>query len=73
MQTTIRLNSRNQITLPREVCKAMHVTGNDELLVVVKGNVTVIMPKPTSYREALAGAGIGVYTKTYLNKERRAW
>jgi AbrB family looped-hinge helix DNA binding protein len=73
MQTTIRLSSKNQIVLPREAREAMHLKGRDELLVVVKDDVTVIMLKPKNYREALSGAGRGVYPKAYLKKERGAW
>jgi hypothetical protein len=51
----------------------MHLTGRDELLVVVKGDITVIMPKPKNYQAALSGAGKGVYPKTHLKKERGAW
>jgi AbrB family looped-hinge helix DNA binding protein len=73
MQTTIRLSSKNQIVLPREAREAMHLKGRDELLVVVKDDVTVIMQKPKSYAETLSGAGKGVYPKTHLKKERGAW
>ena len=70
---TVRLSSKNQIVLPREAREAMHLKGRDELLVVVKDNVTVIMPKPKSHRAALTGMGKGVYGKTYLKKERTSW
>ncbi len=70
---TVRLSSKNQIVLPREAREAMHLKGRDELLVVVKDNVTVIMPKPKSHRAALTGMGKGVYGKTYLKKERMSW
>lgn len=73
MQTTVRLSSKNQIVLPREAREAMHLKGRDELLVVVKDNLTIIMPKPKRYSVALAGAGKGVYPKTYLKKERGTW
>lgn len=70
---TVRLSSKNQIVLPREARDAMRLKGHDELLVVVKGNLAVIMPKPKSHRGALAGAGKGVYGKTYLKRERKSW
>ena len=73
MQTIIRLSSKNQIVLPREARQAMGLKGRDELLVVIKDNVTVIMQKPKNYREALAGLGTGVYGKEYLKRERRSW
>lgn len=70
---TVRLSSKNQIVIPKEAREAMKLKGHDELLVVVKGNVTVIMLKPESYRRELAGGGKGIYTKTYLQKERKSW
>lgn len=73
MQTTIRLSSKNQIVLPREAREAMHLKGRDELLVVVKDDVTIIMPKPENYRSALSGMGKGLYPKTHLKKERESW
>ena len=73
MQTTVRLSSKNQIVLPREAREAMHLKGRDELLVVVKDDVTIIMPKPKSYRDALSGMGKGIYPKTHLKTERRSW
>ncbi len=72
MQTTVRPSSKNQVVLPCEAREATHLKGRDELL-VVKGDTTVIMPKPKSYQETLSGAGKGVYPKTHLKKERGAW
>lgn len=71
--TTVRLSSKNQIVLPREAREAMHLKGRDELLVVVKNNVTIIMPKPESYQAALSGIGKGIYPKSHLKKERGSW
>ena len=51
----------------------MRVKGGDELLVVVKGNVTIIMPKPKEYSETLSGKGKGIYPKNYIRKERSSW
>lgn len=70
---TVKLSSKNQIVLPKEARAAMKLKGNDELLVVVKGSIAVIMPKPESYRRELSGAGKGVYPKAYLKKERKDW
>jgi len=70
---TVRLSSKNQIVLPKEAREAMRLKSKAELLVVVKGGVTVIMPKPEKYSEALSGAAKGVYKKDYLKKERRSW
>ena len=70
---TVKLSSKNQIVLPKEAREAMRLKGHDELLVVVKGNVTVIMPKPKTYRDELAGAGEKVYGKAHLQRERKSW
>lgn len=69
----LKLSSKNQIVLPKEAREAMRVKGGDELLVVVKGNITVLMPKPESYTEALSGKGRDIYPADYLKKERGSW
>ncbi len=73
MQTTVRLSSKNQIVLPREAREAMHLKGRDELLVVVKDDVAIIMLKPKSCQAALSGMGKGIYPKAHLKKERGSW
>lgn len=70
---TVKLSSKNQMVLPKEAREAMQLKGRDELLIIVKGGVTVIMPKPKSYLNALSGTGKGLYKKTYLQKERKSW
>ncbi|MDD5558926.1 AbrB/MazE/SpoVT family DNA-binding domain-containing protein [Candidatus Methylomirabilis sp.] len=70
---SIKLSTKNQIVLPKEAREAMGVKGGDELVVVVKGGITLLWPKPKSYAKALAGKGRGLYASEYLAKERRAW
>ncbi len=70
---TVRLSSKNQIVLPKEARDAMKLKGRDELLVVIKDGVTVIMPKPENYRSVISGMGKVTYGKTYLKKERKSW
>jgi AbrB family looped-hinge helix DNA binding protein len=69
----LKLSSKNQIVLPREAREAMRVRGGDELVAVVKGKVTLLMPKPKKYAEELSGLGRGVYPKGYVKKERGSW
>jgi AbrB family looped-hinge helix DNA binding protein len=71
--SSLKLSSKNQIVLPREAREAMRVKGGDELLVVVKGAVTLLMPKPKRYADALGGKAKARYPKTYLKRERRSW
>ena len=68
-----KLSSKNQIVIPKAAREAMKVKGGDDLLVVVKGAMTLIMPKPKDYTDALYGIAKGVYPPGYLKRERRAW
>ena len=68
-----KLSSKNQIVIPKDARKAMKVKGGDELLVVSKNDLTIIMPKPKNYGRALQGIAKGMYPNRYLKKERRAW
>lgn len=69
----VKLSSKNQIVLPKKAREAMHLKPHAELLVVVKNDVTIILPKPKSHRKALSGIGKGIYEKDYIEKERRSW
>ena len=68
-----RLSSKNQIVIPKEARQAMGVKGGDELLVVVKGDQTLVMPKPKRYARRLQGLAKGTYPSGYLKQERRSW
>lgn len=68
-----KLSSKNQLVLPREAREAMGVKGGDELLVVVKDGLTLVMPKPKRYAQALRGLAAGAYPRGYLKRERRTW
>lgn len=68
-----KLSSKNQIVIPKEARKAMGVKGGDELLVVVKENLTLIMPKPKRYARTLKGMAKGTYPSGYIKRERQSW
>jgi AbrB family looped-hinge helix DNA binding protein len=63
-----RLSSKNQIVIPKEARQAMGVKGGDELLIVVKDNLTLVMPKPKRYARALRGLAKGAYPSGYLKR-----
>ena len=48
-----KLSSKNQIVIPKEARQAMGVKGGDELLVVVKDDLMLIMRNPKRYAKAL--------------------
>ena len=67
------LSTKNQIVIPREARRALGVKPGDKLLVVVKGDTVIVLPKPKSYRSALRGFGRDLYPPGYLEKERGSW
>jgi AbrB family looped-hinge helix DNA binding protein len=67
------LSSRNQIVVPREAREALGVHAGDKLLIVVRGNTVVILPRPRSWTKALRGLANEPYPESYLNKERDSW
>jgi AbrB family looped-hinge helix DNA binding protein len=67
------LSTKNQIVIPREAREALQVKPGDKLLVLTRGNRVIILQKPSSYQTAIRGLGRGVYSRTYLQKERRSW
>jgi len=71
----VKLSKKHQIVLPGEARKALSLKAGDHLLVVVKGDLVMLMPKPQNYTKALAGRGKGLYGKSeaYLKKERESW
>lgn len=67
------LSSKNQIVVPREAREALGVRPGDKLLVVVRGNTVVILPRPRSWTKALRGLAGQPYPEDYLDRERAGW
>ena len=67
------LSSRNQIVVPREAREALGVHAGDKLLIVVRGDTVVILPRPRSWTKALRGLAKQPYPKDYLKQERDSW
>ena len=68
-----KFSSKNQIVIPKEARQATTIKGGDELLVVVKDDLTLAMPKPKRYARSLQGLAKGAYPSGYLKRERRSW
>jgi hypothetical protein len=45
----------------------------DELLVVVKDDLALVMPKPKRYARTQQGLAQGTYPSGYLKRERGSW
>ena len=67
------LSTKNQIVIPREARQALQVKPGDKLLVVVRGERVIVLQKPKSHHAAIRGIALGVYSRTYLPKERQSW
>ena len=68
-----KLNSKNQIVIPREARQAMGVKDGDELLVVVKDALMLVMSMPKRYGKTMQGLAKDAYSSGYLKRERRSW
>ena len=67
------LSSKNQIVVPLEARKALGVKAGDKLLVVVRGNSVIILPRPRRWSKAIQGLAGKPYPESYLNQERDSW
>ncbi len=78
MTTTVTLSSKNQIVVPREAREKLDIGPGGQLLVLVKEDRVVLIPKPANYVERLAGLHKSVWASKkgadhYLKDERDAW
>ena len=77
MGTTVKLSGKHQIVIPREVRKQLGLAAGDGLLVEVRGNTIVLVPRPRSYAKRLRGLHKEVWrdvdAKTFVRDERKGW
>jgi AbrB family looped-hinge helix DNA binding protein len=69
----VKLSSKNQIVIPREARSALGLKAGDRLLVVVRGDTVILLPKPKRHSRAICGLAKGPYPSDYLNMERESW
>lgn len=69
----VRMSSKNQIVIPRDVREALGIKPGSRLLVVVRNGVVNLLPKPGDYAEAVRGLATRKYPKAYLKTERDSW
>jgi AbrB family looped-hinge helix DNA binding protein len=69
----VKVSSKHQIVIPREVRKALRLKAGDQLLLVVRGGTAILLPKPSRYAKAVIGMGKSVYPSGYLEDERDSW
>lgn len=69
----VKLSTKNQIVIPRDIRHALGVKAGDRLLVVARGNTVILLRKPKRYSKAIAGMGKELYDSNYLTQERESW
>jgi len=75
MALMVKVSSKNQIVVPKEARKSLNIKRGSKLLVMVKDNRVILIPKPDNYVAALKGLGKEVWKDSgdYLKKERDSW
>jgi AbrB family looped-hinge helix DNA binding protein len=68
-----KLSSKNQIVIPREARDELKLKPGDKLVIVLKGNMIMMFPKPKSWEAAIRGIARGLYPEDYIEKERQSW
>lgn len=69
----VKLSTKNQIVIARDIREALGVKAGDRLLVVPRGNTVILLRKPKKYSKAIAGMATELYGSTYLSEERESW
>jgi AbrB family looped-hinge helix DNA binding protein len=77
MSLAVTMSRKNQIVVPREAREKLHLKAGEQFLVLCKEDRIVLIPKPRSFVEKMAGLHKEVWTETdtegYLNDQREGW
>lgn len=73
----LKLNARNQITIPRDIRGKLNIKAGDHLLVDAQDGMMVVIPKPKLYTDYLQGLHRDIWksidAQDYIANEREAW
>ena len=74
---TVKVSRRYQITLPATVRSRLNIQSGDLLMVDIQDGILILLPKPESFTQALAGLHKeiweGIEPNDYIDKERQGW
>jgi len=77
MNTSVKVSTKYQITVPRIARKQLNIKKGDRLIVDVQDGVIVLIPQPKRYTDYLQGLHSEIWKdvdiQKYLNRERDAW
>lgn len=72
---SVRLSSKFQVVIPQQARATLGLAAGDELLVLVKEDRIVMVPKPKSFTDQMAGLHKDIWqdSEAYLQNERKSW
>jgi len=77
MKNILKLSSKYQVVIPKEVRKKLNLHAGDKLIVEIREGKIVLRPRPKSYTNYMLGLGKkmweGVDATEYVSKERESW
>ena len=69
----VKLSTKYQIVIPREIREALGVKAGDKLVAVPRRDIVILLRRPKKYSQAIAGIGKGLFGADYLSKESESW
>jgi len=76
---SVKVSSKNQVTLPIEICRKLNVKKGSRLFIEIKNDKIIITPEPDNYVEHYYSMAKGTYGQTveeidrYVQEERGTW
>jgi len=69
----MKLSTKNQIVIPRELRETLGVKAGDKVLAVPRRDMVILPRRPKKYSQAITGIAKGPYGPNYLAQERENW
>jgi len=77
MVITIKVSKKNQIVVPKQARKLLDIKPGNELLVKIKEDRIILIPKPKDFTKYMEGLHKeiweGIDAVEYVRREREAW
>jgi len=77
MKTMIKISSKYQIVIPREVREKLNLKAGDKLIIETNNKKIIIYPQPKNYAKYALGLGKeiwkGIDATEYVRKEKETW
>lgn len=73
----VKLSSKYQVVIPKEVRKKLGFRAGDQLVVEVEGGKVILRSRPKNYTNYMLGLGKkiweGIEATEYVREERKSW